>query len=74
MKRSDLGHIPVWRIALACVRPKWDCVHAQAAIEMNAAVYLSVTSARYPNPRQEVADTPDEFWILWNSWAFRCRV
>lgn len=53
MKKSDLGHIPVWRIALACVRPKWDCVRAQPATEINAAVYPSVTSPCYPNPRKK---------------------
>lgn len=53
MKNSDLGHIPVSCIVLACVRPKWDCVHAQPAIEMNGAGYLSVTSPCYPNPRNK---------------------
>lgn len=38
MKNSDLGHIPVWRLALACVRAKWDRIHAQRATEMNAAI------------------------------------
>lgn len=51
MKKSDLGHIPVWRVALACVRPKWGCVHAQPGVEMS--VYLSVTSPCHPNPRKK---------------------